>query len=82
MCLQIIFYMCKQNLALNNPQWLICHKTKPNPPYNGDNYEMLIKIFNSFLNRNINIIMDCCYNKKSFKAGIWILDDNCYMFSC
>ena len=22
--------MYKQYLALNNPQWLICHKTKPN----------------------------------------------------
>ena len=23
-------YVYKQSLALNNPQWLICHKTKPN----------------------------------------------------
>ena len=22
--------MYKQDLALSNPQWLICHKTKPN----------------------------------------------------
>ena len=22
--------MCKQNSALNNLQWLICHKTQPN----------------------------------------------------
>ena len=22
-------YMYKQDLALNNQQWLICHKTKP-----------------------------------------------------
>ena len=22
--------MCKQGLVLNNLQWLICHKTKPN----------------------------------------------------
>ena len=31
MCLQIIYliYMYKQDLALNNLQWLICHKTKP-----------------------------------------------------
>ena len=27
--LQII-YMYKDDLALNNLQWLICHKTKPN----------------------------------------------------
>ena len=40
MCLQIIFnvyvyksyliYMYKQDLALNDLQWLICHKTQPN----------------------------------------------------
>ena len=34
MCLQIIYieyiYMYKQDLALNNLQWLICHKTQPN----------------------------------------------------
>ena len=32
MCLQIIYsiYNHKQDLALNNLQWLICHKTQPN----------------------------------------------------
>ena len=34
MCLQTIYiyptYMYKQNLALNNQHWLMCHKTKPN----------------------------------------------------
>ena len=25
-----IWYICKQNLALNNLQWLICHKIQPN----------------------------------------------------
>ena len=32
MCLQIIYiiYMYKENLALNNLQLLICHKTQPN----------------------------------------------------
>ena len=31
MCLEIIYlvYMQKENLALNNQEWLICHKTKP-----------------------------------------------------
>ena len=31
MCLQIIYiwYVCKQELALNNLQWLIYYKTKP-----------------------------------------------------
>ena len=40
MHLQIIYfiYMYKEDLALNNLQWLICHKikpnqTKPNPMY-------------------------------------------------
>ena len=26
--------MYKSDLALNNQQWLICHKTKPNQTYN------------------------------------------------
>ena len=32
MCLEIIYsmYMYKKDLVLNNLQWLICHKTKPN----------------------------------------------------
>ena len=32
MCLQIIYliYIYKKDLALNNLQWLICHKNKPN----------------------------------------------------
>ena len=32
MCLQIIYliYMYKEDLALNNLQWLICHKTQTN----------------------------------------------------
>ena len=25
-----LIYMYKENLALNNLQWLICHKTQPN----------------------------------------------------
>ena len=31
MCLEIIYliYMSKEDLLLNNLQWLICHKTKP-----------------------------------------------------
>ena len=31
-CLEIIYviYRYKKDLALNNLQWLICHKTKPN----------------------------------------------------
>ena len=31
---------------------------KPNSKYNTDKFKMIIKIFHSFLNRNINIIMD------------------------
>ena len=32
MCLEIIYfvYMYKKDFALNNLQWLICHKTTPN----------------------------------------------------
>ena len=32
------------------------------------NYEILIKILNSFLNRSNVTIMDCCYNRYSMKA--------------
>ena len=34
MCLEIIYSICmyKKDLALNDLQWLICHKTKPNQP--------------------------------------------------
>ena len=28
-----LIYMYKENLALNNLQWLICHETKPNHIY-------------------------------------------------
>ena len=28
-----LIYKYKKDLALNNLQWLICHKTKPNPMY-------------------------------------------------
>ena len=30
MCLESYIYMYKKDLALNNLQWLICHKTQPN----------------------------------------------------
>ena len=35
MCLEIkyLIYMYKKDLALNNQQLLICHKTKPNQKY-------------------------------------------------
>ena len=32
MCLQII-YMYKEDLALNNLQWLVCHKIQPHHIY-------------------------------------------------
>ena len=33
MCLQIIYNIYKVDLALNNLQWLICHKIKPHHIY-------------------------------------------------
>ena len=32
MCLQIIYliFVYKEDVSLNNLQWLICHKTQPN----------------------------------------------------
>ena len=29
MCLEVLYILYKQDLAFNNLQWLICHKTKP-----------------------------------------------------
>ena len=40
--------MYKEDLALNNPQWLICHKTKPNQT---KSYIFNIYIYNLALNK-------------------------------
>ena len=50
--------------------WFLCRR---NSLYDGDNYEMLIRIIQSLRNRNINIIMDNCYNGK---ANVWWLKSN------
>ena len=44
MCLQIIYliYMFKEDLALSNLQYWICHKTKPNRINEGKKKEKLI----------------------------------------
>ena len=34
-------YMYKKDLALNNRQWLICHKTKPNITKQNKNFSVL-----------------------------------------
>ena len=60
-----LIYMYKLDLALNNLQRLICHKTQPNQTnsgYNGDSYKILIRIYHFFLNRRFGIMIDCCYN--------------------
>ena len=31
-CVCVCVCVCKQDLALNNVQWLICHKTQPAKP--------------------------------------------------
>ena len=33
MCFDVINYIYKKNVALNDIQWSICHQTKPNPTY-------------------------------------------------
>ena len=45
MCLEILYliYMYKEDLALNNQQWLICHKTQPNQiRYIGGNDKIVV----------------------------------------
>ena len=51
MCLEIIYsiYMYKKYLALNNLQWLICHKTKPCNP-RGNNFSGVATIFLTMTN--------------------------------
>ena len=43
MSLQIIYSMEKEDLAQYNQQWLICHKTQPNPT-KPDHIDLKIKI--------------------------------------
>ena len=44
MSLEIIYliYMYKKDLVLNNLQWLICHKTKPNQTKPNENLLFII----------------------------------------
>ena len=35
--------MCKQDLVLNNLQWLICHKTQPNQSLRPNQYDTMSK---------------------------------------
>ena len=44
-----LIYMYQEDLALNNPQWLICHKIKPNET-NHSQFSLKISflIFSSF----------------------------------
>ena len=47
MCLVIIYLinMYKKDLALNNLQWLICHKTKPNQTKQSELNFLSFKLF-------------------------------------
>ena len=47
--------MYKEDLTLNNQQWLICHKTQPNQiKLNSENFFMITK-FNVPCNKRRNI---------------------------
>ena len=64
MCVCVCVCVYKEYLALNNLQWLICHKTHPTPnPYqcvqrkNFGLFENVIsKMFVCFVLRHINLI--------------------------
>ena len=47
-CCFFFFFFC----------FVFCHSN-----FHYNNYEMIIKILHYFLNKSINIIMDCCYNR-------------------
>ena len=54
--------VCKQDLALNNPQGLICHKTQPNQTKNlfsGLNVRTEIEMLFLFGIENIKFAFDC-----------------------
>ena len=52
----------------------------PNFQYKGDDHGMLITILLSFLNKNINIIMDCSYNgNTSFPCHLVFILNYCFV---
>ena len=58
-----LIYMYKEDLALNNPQWLICHKTRPK----NVNEERDVLFFLNFFN---SIKSNCCTKRnKSLVSG-------------
>ena len=48
--------MYKENLALNNPQWLICHKTQPNQTV--FHFEEKVNKYHPFAVLQIDVIND------------------------
>ena len=56
--------MYKEDLALNNLQWLICHKTKPN-------HECLIYMFKEDLALNKQQWL-ICHKTKSYIFNIYV----------
>ena len=71
-------------MALNNLKRVdmpLNKETKPSSRYNGDNFEMLIRILHSFLNRSINIIIDC---PKKQNPYIFVVSNYgfCFFFFC
>ena len=44
------------------------------PNINVNNYDTLITIFHSFLNKSISIIMDCCYHRNPI--SLWVVELN------
>ena len=48
-----LIYMYKEDLALDNLQWLICHKTKRNETFFFEHvFDLVVKYSENFLFRN------------------------------
>ena len=59
-------YIYKQDVALNNQQWLICHKTQPNQTY-------LIYMYKE--NLALNNLQWLIYHKMDKAIRVQILDE-------
>ena len=67
-------YIPKQ-LWHTSTNWFSCLISLSNSQFDRNNYEMLIRIFFSFLNWRLNININCCYNRKLVEWHVFLICD-------